>query len=353
MNIFLSILLCIPWPAVVMMSPMMIAAPGFATKKSNIQMAIVLFNYPAILFLLVYITRNSFYGINSFWWLVSTAVLGSFICIIYGLPRQLLNAIRGISNYDYFITDNRVYINGKLIKGVNVSTFTHFDNRGFYSKDKNHVYYNTKKIVSADAATFGPLANDMTRNYWHDKKNAYYKWKLIPGADGESFIHAGHDYAFDKNNVYFEDQLLKDADRKTFQILKAYIGRDLNNVFVRSMRATTIKDIKSFELIVVGEETFGKDNYQIYVLRYTLPHPLIPFPGADLDTFEVVGENYAKDKNKVYYYGYHAKDILILENAEPENFMLHFDHTRGTNATDGKYHYKAGILFAEQKTNLI
>lgn len=350
MNLFLNIVvscICLPWPGMIMMSPMMIASPGFANKKSSILNAMLFFFYPSIVFVLLHLIGYEFYGTNPLWWSVVTFVIGFLICMLYKLPHQLYNLSKGISNYDYFIKNDAVYLNGKRIKGADVNTFTNFNNRGYYSKDKNHVYYNTKKLITADAATFQPVADDVTNCYWHDKHNAYHKWNLISGADGASFVYAGQNYTFDKNNVFFEKQLINEADRATFLPLKEYIGRDSENIFVQSILATNIKDSASFELITISEEVFGKDNYQIYALHYTPPFPLIPFPNADLETFEVIGDYYAKDKNQVYYYSSYNKDILVLQGANPEKFRLFFDSIRGTNATDGEYFYKSGVLFTD------
>lgn len=350
MSIFLNIVvtcLCLPWPGMIMMSPMMIASPDFANTKSSVLMAMLFFIYPSVVFILLYLFGYSFFGTNPLWWAVTLFVLGTFVSLLYGLPRQLYNLSKGVSNYDYCIKNNSVYFNGKRIKGADANSFTHFDNRGYYSKDKNHVYYNSKKIASADVASFQPLAGDINNNYWHDKKNAYYKWNLISGADGASFVYAGQGYTLDKNNVFFEERLVKEADRTTFQPLKEYVGRDHKNIFVQSLLATNIKDNASFKLITISDEVFGKDNYQIYVLRYSPPFPLLPFPNADLETFEIVGEYYAKDKNQVYYYSYHNNDIIVLEEAIAENFILCFDNIRNTDATDGVHYYRSGVLHLE------
>lgn len=349
MNLFVSILvtfICLPWSGMVMMSPMMIAASGFADKKSSILTAILFFIYPSFVFMILHQMGYMFYGTNALRWAVVMFILGFLITLLYRLPRLFYNLSIGVSNCDYFIKNNLVYFNGKRIKGADANSFTNFNNRGYYSKDKNHVYYNNKKITTADATTFKPLENDKSTNYWHDKNIAFYKWDKIEGADGGSFVCAGNNYAFDKENVFFEKQLLKEADRATFKPLMECVGRDCKNIFVRSILVTNIKDIASFELITISEEVFGKDNEQIYVLRYVPPFPLIPFPNADIETFEVVGEYYAKDKNQVYYYGYGNNDILVLENANPENFRLFFDSIRSTNATDGLHYYKSGVLFS-------
>lgn len=347
MNTFLSIVvsfICLPWQALIMMSPMMIAAPDFSNKKSSILTAMIFFSYPGIIFILLYVSGYSFYGTDPFWWSVATGASGILVSIFYGLPLQFLNLYLGIANYDYFIKGRNAYLNGKRIKGADTNTFTHFNKRGYYSKDALHVYYNTGRLKNADAPTFQPVANDDTKNYWHDKNNVYYKWSRIADADGASFVYAGNFYGYDKNHVYFENQLIKEADRNTFIVLFGNCGRDVKNVFVREIRATNIKDPNTFEMIFIRDEQFGKDKYQIYVLRHTPPHPLLPFPGADLETFDVLGEYYAKDKNNVYYYSYIANDILVLEGADPKKFTLHSDPIGHIDATDGERYYKAGLL---------
>lgn len=350
MNMLVNIVItciCLPWPAMIMMSPMMIAAPEFASKKSSILTAILFFMYPSIIFLLLYLLGYSFYETNPFWWFIVTLILGLLVTISYGLPRQWNNVSRGISNYGYFIKGKYVYFDGKIIKNAHPDSFTQFDNRGYYSKDKNNVYYNTKKIATADATSFRPLANDTTNNYWHDKHNAYYKWGIIPGADGASFTYVGEEYAYDAKNVFFQDKVLKEADRNTFRSLQGLVGRDDKNIFVQNKIVTNVNNPESFEIVTISDVAFGKDKTHIYALRYVLPFPMLPFPNADLDTFEVLGEYYAKDKNQVYNYSYHKSDILVLEEANPEKFMLFFDSTRGTDATDGKHYYKSGELFVE------
>ncbi|ABG58395.1 DKNYY domain-containing protein [Cytophaga hutchinsonii] len=355
MHIFLTIIvtfLCMPWPAMIMMSPMMIAAPGFANKKSYIICAMLFFIYPSGIFLLLKLTGYSFYGTDPIWWAAAACIAGMLVSLLYQLPKQLYNTWKGISNYDYFITDTSVYFNGSKLKNADAKTFTHFNNRGYYSKDKNQVYYNSKKIDTADAATFQPLLHDDTKSFWHDKNNAYYQWnQRIKGADGASLEYAGERYVYDRKHVFFENTLLQDADRTTFKTMPGNTGKDNKNVFIRSIKVTAVKDPASFEIISIQDELFGKDKNQIYALHYSAEQPLIPFPDADIATFEVIGEQYAKDKNKVYYYSYHLNEIRVLADADPETFTLYFDQSRRTDATDGKKYYRAGILHAEQKSN--
>lgn len=333
-----------PWPAVIMMSPMMVAAEGFAAKKSNILMALAFFLYPIVVFLALYLIGYSFYGTDPLWWAAAVFVVGSIVSVLYGLPRKFYNVSTGISNEGYFIKGQKVYLYGKQLPGADALTFTHFNNRGQYSKDKNTVYSNDKKLKSADAASFQPLANDTTNSYWHDARSAYYKWYTIAGADGASFEYLGGFYAGDKNKVFLEQNIVAEADRASFQSLYNFVGKDAEHVFVRNIAATTITEVSNFKIITLSEETFGIDSKQIYTIRYTPTLPLMPFPNADLETFVVLGDYYAKDKNQVYYYSFHIPEILVLEGANPKSFELHWDGGRGSNARDGELFYKAGVL---------
>jgi len=336
-----------PWPPMIMMSPMMIAAPNFADKKSSIITAMMFFIYPSFIFIILAVLKFKFYGTDPIWWAAAIFLSGMVVALLYRLPSQLYNTFTGIANYGYFIKDASVYLDGKKIMGADANTFTHFNNRGYYSKDKNHVYYNASKLKNADATTFQPLANDNSDSYWHDKSNVYYKWNFIEGADGASFEYAGYLYAYDKNNVFFENTLLQGADRTTFKPIQTFVGRDAKNIFIRNVRATNIKDFSTFEMITQNEFEFGRDKYQVYMIKYIESDYLVPFPDADPETFEVLGENYAKDRHRVYYYTY--QEIAVLENAIPETFVLHYDSIKNTDATDGIRYYKFGVLHVEQE----
>jgi len=61
---------------------------------------------------------------------------------------------------------------------------------------------------------------------------------------------------------------------------------------------------------------------------------------ADNETFKVLAQNFAKDKNHVYY------NEILIEEADPETFCLLYD---GENSSDGKYifHY-----YSKDKNNV-
>ena len=144
-----------------------------------------------------------------------------------------------------------------------------------YSKDDKAVYYHLqneiKKIEEADSQTFKVLGDN--DGYAKDANNVYYHGiKLIPVyygkiLDGEvdviSFENLGKRYGRDKNHVYFINQsVVMDADPETFEFISPYAeyARDKNNVYYH------------------GEK----------------------IEAADAETFVVVGDAWAKDKNFIY-----------------------------------------------------
>ncbi len=353
MNIIVNIVtsvICLPWPGIVLMSPMMVASKDFASSKYSVFMAMLFLIYPSLVFLLLNATGFSFYGTNPVWWAAAVFAAGMFVSLAYRLPQQLYNLYKGIPNKGYFTGKNNVYLNGQLIKGADVSTFIRYDYREFYSKDKNHVYYNTQRLPDADPSTFRPLPHDDTRNYWHDRKYAYYRWMRIPGADGATFRYLGGQYACDKTHVYYENKMLPDADVVTFRPMSGHVGRDACRVFIHALPADNVQDVSNFETVMLENQWFGRDKKQIYSIRYTLPYPLLPFPEADPDTFEVLDEYYAKDKNRVYHYRYSSDRITILEEANPATFQVYFDSEKNTDAADGVNFYRNGILYSEKHT---
>lgn len=139
-----------------------------------------------------------------------------------------------------------------------------------YSKDKNHVYMSWgDSILGADPATFELLSyENKLPAYAKDSKSVYYFGKQIKGADAGSFVAFGHDsahYAKDNQYAYFEDKPFK-ADVATFKILN----------------------------MESSYESFAIDKDAVYYLGKILP-------GADSETFVMLGEFYSKDKNFVYF----------------------------------------------------
>ncbi|WP_188466022.1 DKNYY domain-containing protein [Marivirga lumbricoides] len=341
-NIVATIFL-VPWPAIVIMSPMMIAARGFSDSKSSIVTALLFFSYPIFLFLLIKLFGFKFYGTEPLAWVLGFSVVVLIIIQLYGLPRMLYNICNDISNEGYHITTEKVYKNGIPLKDADPDTFTAIEGTLFYSKDSNYVYADYKIIESAHAPSF-EVVEGSNGLYYKDKNNAYTQWGIIDNSDGESFEWVGHNYAKDKNNVYFDQYVVDNADPNSFEALESYIGKDQNSVFVRYYKADTDIDNKSFELIRFDEEFFGKDERHVYAVFYNSSNPLQIFPEADPATFKPIGEYYAVDDSHVYHYSYYRGHIKLLEGVKPENFKLEYDPETGADAKSHNKLFRQGEL---------
>lgn len=341
-NIIATILL-IPWPAIVIMSPMMIAAKGFSDNKFSIITALLFFSYPAFLFLLIKLFGLKFYGTEPLAWLFGSSVMVLIIIQLYGLPRMLFNLYNDIPNEGYHITTDQVYKNGIPLKKADPKTFTTLEGSYFYSKDAYHVYSDYKILENADAPSF-EVVEGSNGIYWKDKYRAYSQWESIKGSDGASFEWLGHNYAKDKNNVYFEQHIVEQANPDTFEALESYIGKDENSVFVRAQKAGAVKDLNSFQVIRFQDEYFGKDDYYVYALFYNSTNPLQIFPDADPNSFKPIGEYYAVDDEHVYHYSYHRGYVKLLDDITPASFQLAYDPATGADARSGDNLFRQGEL---------
>lgn len=346
-NIIATIFL-IPWPAIVIMSPMMIASRGFSDSKSSIIIAVLFFSYPIFLFLLIKLFGFKFYGTEPLAWVLGCSVAVLIIIQVYGLPRMLFNHYSNIPNEGFHITEKRVYKNGIRLKEADPATFTSLEGTYFYSKDANHVYADYTILKNADAPTFEAVEGS-NGIYWRDKYRAYSQWSAIESSDGESFEWLGHNYARDKNQVYLDQYVVEGADPDSFIALESYIGKDHNSVFVKYFMASAIEDVNSFELIHFEEEFFGKDEQGVYAIFYNSCNPLEKFPGADPDSFKPIGEYYAVDDSHVYHYSYYrAGSVKLLEAVKPENFKLEYDPETGADAKSGNKLFRQGELVVPQ-----
>ncbi|WP_375578537.1 DKNYY domain-containing protein [Marivirga tractuosa] len=345
-NIVATILL-FPWPAIVIMSPMMIAARGFSNDKSSIIITILFFIYPALIFLLIKLFGFKFYGTEPLAWGVGFSIAAVIIIQLYGLPRMLSNLYSNIPNEGYHITTDKVYKNGIPLKEADPQTFTSLEGTHFYSKDAYRVYADFTIIKNADAPSFGAVEGS-NGIYWKDKNSAYSQWERIKDSDGETFEWIGHNYAKDKNHVYFDQYIVDNADPNSFKALESYIGRDNHAVFVRHYEANNIRDLDSFELIHFDEKFFGKDNHHVYAIFYNSSNPLEIFPGADPATFKPVGEYYAVDDKHVYHYSYHRGHVKVLSGVNPDNFVLEHDPATGANARAGDLLFRNGDVVSPE-----
>jgi hypothetical protein len=218
-----------------------------------------------------------------------------------------------------------------------------------------------------DQKTYTPLQSEYDRDvfadyrYAKDMNNAYaimsttdefaqttYTFEKIPGADVTSFALVADDsndpfsaYAKDTNHVYWGAQVVKDADPLSFVPLisdgdtscsMCSLGKDANHLYAGGVLVDGA-DPNSFKFVSDGNiERYAQDNNHAYLVLFHMYSgdddestssaayvpTIIPLPGSDSSTFEVLG-SYAKDQKQVYYAD--ENGFRIVTGADPSSFI--------------------------------
>ena len=168
----------------------------------------------------------------------------------------------------------------------------HYALMNSYSKKTDSVYYTTKKIEEADPETFQAI-NEF---YGKDKNNVFYQTRKIE-ADPKTAKAVGPTYLKDKQSLYNSyGKTIHDVDIATFELISEYHAKDQNAIYILSSIGKKIKgaDPASFESL---NWSYGKDAQKVFWNTEEIK-------GADASTFEAL-ETFgnAKDKNYTYEMG--------------------------------------------------
>ena len=195
------------------------------------------------------------------------------------------------------------------IKGLDLKTFEHID--GDYYKDKNYVYYeldnNLYKIENADLKTFEILDSSYTGygNFSKDKDYIYLNNKKLEEIDAKTFEKMRANLIRDKNGIY---KVEKNEEKHEFKIVP--INAKINFKNLKSLDSGYFKDDKN--IYYFDEDKFEK------------------IEGADASSFEKVEySSFYKDKNYVYYNGKKivGMDFKDIENIDEEWSITELDGT--------------------------
>lgn len=97
-----------------------------------------------------------------------------------------------------------------------------------YSKDAQHVFFESGQVAGADPQTFVLFKENEnslgTTVYARDKNGIYINEKAFAGADVATFKILNEKYTMDKNGVYFNMKKVKNADPGSFQVYPHYMG---------------------------------------------------------------------------------------------------------------------------------
>ena len=182
------------------------------------------------------------------------------------------------------------------IKGLDLKTFEHID--GNYYKDKNYVYYesdnNLYKIENTDLKTFEILDSSYTGygNFSKDKDYIYLNNKKLEEIDAKTFEKMRANLIRDKNGIY---KIEEDEEKYKFKIVPINIKIDFKNL--KNLDSGYFKDSKNVYY-------FDVDKFE-------------KIEGADASSFEKVEyAGFYKDKNYVYFNG---KKIVGMNFKDIEN----------------------------------
>lgn len=235
--------------------------------------------------------------------------------------------------YGYAKDNQKAWFEGKHFKVEDITSLVIIDYH--FCKDDKIAYLNRHPIKESHGKTFEVI----DRNYARDAVNIYYYGYTGEGQNNicilpchrESFEILDDRYSKDHTNVFFLGFKVKNADGSTFQVLAEDYSKDQQTVFFQE-RKVTDADPKSFEVYeengMYGHDfNFARDHKSVFMDDKKVS-------GADVATFTVLGENYARDKNHVYY------KTAVVKNAVPTSFRVYPHDVGNADAEDAlnKYH---------------
>lgn len=161
-----------------------------------------------------------------------------------------------VGGYGYARSSTRVFRYGKVLDGVDASSFEHMFPASRITRDKNHVYYEDKPIIGADPKTFEQLPPPYLFRDWRavylEKKEldptsyrfSKYGTYTIYGLyvyrgmkklhrDIGTFEELEPPWSRDRFNVYHDDIKIHDADPASFRAISASSGEDKNYRYER------------------------------------------------------------------------------------------------------------------------
>ena len=249
----------------------------------------------------------------------------------------------------FFGKDSKnTYFIGKKIKEVSPKGFEILDAK--YVKDDKNLYkleddlssyfssseIKTKKVSidGLDVKSFKVLENnkDYYFDYYVDKSNVYIdkdNLEKITGADRNSFEILGYSIARDKNNVYNKGEKLGNIDIASFKYFDNWIAKDKNRVFYMDERKDIKNaDAKTFERM--EESYYFRDKNNVFALKndysdsnYNLV--LEMSKNIDRSSFDILNNEFGKDKNGVYHFG-EKIDGISSNNAKVVEELGDYDY---------------------------
>ena len=185
--------------------------------------------------------------------------------------------------------NNRVYPDAKT--PIDDSTVEIIND--YYIKDKNR-YYGLIYYISSPSKGIPALPE---RLYMREKNI------MTTVAVEEKPVKIKDEYFFSKDKVYYRGKEIEGANPRTIKLLSNGVSKDGKNIYFEN-RLFEIGD----NFYNIGKNYFRQDN-KIYVVYYSelsqlqvfYPYDIGQVEGIDISTAKIIGKNYIKDKNNIYY----------------------------------------------------
>lgn len=173
-------------------------------------------------------------------------------------------------------------------------------NNQVYMKGWNEGSGNYELLVEgADASTFQTVETDDNTTIGKDKNNVYVETTLIQNFDPKTLRYLGSYYYIDSDSAYFfgsynnlNDCEIIGADPKTLKVLDEYPWARDNKHIVYRHNISSINDNIDFEVL---SENWARTRSEYFYQGKSVQ-------GIDIETFEIINDNTAKDKLRTYEY---------------------------------------------------
>ncbi|WP_374141383.1 DKNYY domain-containing protein, partial [Leptotrichia hongkongensis] len=176
-----------------------------------------------------------------------------------------------------------------------------------YLKENGEIYYKMpyyeikSKVKDVDIESFEPLKEDrelIGDYYAKDNKYVYFYGKKLKDVLPEGFEAVKENYVKDSKNVYKIEADITDS---------IPISSD-NKINTKKISLDGL-DVKTFRTLENGKDVTSIDYFVDKNNIYYAYENLEKIQGADKNSFEVLGNYIAKDKNNVYYKGRKMENV--------------------------------------------
>jgi hypothetical protein len=186
----------------------------------------------------------------------------------------------------YYVEYNEARGRVKRNIRADAQTLEVFDISNF-AKDKDHVYYQGRRIHGADPATFQPLSDLIGK----DKNYGYYCDSLLVGSHGPSFKNIDDYFTRDKNNVYCMYESIESCNPESFVTLdidKGLWAKDECAYYCRGEKVP-LSDYATFRILSDYGCGMAKDKDHVYDGTTIIPD-------LDAASFEIIAPCIGRDK---------------------------------------------------------